>query len=147
MKQQVVYLLAKTFVFIVKWGIVVCCLPRLFPVTTIILVCFSLVVCSVSFIASVSNTPNSNPMDSEVIYGATNVFDCSSGDCGNGFTINYNFFIPIGSDDTSENIEITLPQGTHCENATAEGQVCWNTDTDYIYIGDGKNAVKVGSWR
>jgi len=40
---------------------------------------------------------------------------------------------------------IMLPaHATDCSTATAEGQVCWQEDTDVLYVGDGAAAVLVG---
>lgn len=38
---------------------------------------------------------------------------------------------------------ILLPQATDCSAATAEGQVCWETDRNRAWIGDGAAAVEV----
>ena len=39
---------------------------------------------------------------------------------------------------------ILLPQTTDCSNGVSEGQVCWDTDTDALYIGNGSSATLIG---
>ena len=41
-------------------------------------------------------------------------------------------------DSTSEGI--ILPRATSCSSATTEGQICWDTDDDALYIGDSSTA-------
>jgi len=41
---------------------------------------------------------------------------------------------------------LTLPQATSCASGTAEGQLCWDTDDDALYIGkNGSTAIVGGS--
>ncbi|GEM_PF-3186186 len=39
---------------------------------------------------------------------------------------------------------LLLPQSTVCTSATAEGQVCWDTDNDTMYVGNGATTAAVG---
>lgn len=39
---------------------------------------------------------------------------------------------------------LVLGQSTSCASATAEGQVCWDSDTDVLSVGDGTDKVTVG---
>ena len=47
----------------------------------------------------------------------------------------------INGSGTTEGLK--LPQNTSCASATAEGQVCWDTDGDDLYIGDGSVAQQM----
>lgn len=37
-----------------------------------------------------------------------------------------------------------LPNSTDCSGVTAEGRVCWDSDNDTLYIGNGSSAVAIG---
>lgn len=53
-------------------------------------------------------------------------------------------FLDLSSINASSTTEgIKLPQNTSCTSATAEGQVCWDTDGDDLYIGDGTTAQQM----
>ncbi|RJR15965.1 MerR family DNA-binding transcriptional regulator [Candidatus Microgenomates bacterium] len=39
---------------------------------------------------------------------------------------------------------LLLPQTTDCSAGTAEGQLCWDTDTLTLYVGDGTTATSIG---
>jgi len=41
---------------------------------------------------------------------------------------------------------LLLPQATICTSATAEGQICWDTDNDTLYIGDGAAASLISGF-
>ena len=41
---------------------------------------------------------------------------------------------------------IILPQATSCASGTAEGQVCWDSDNDVLYAGNGTAALQLGSF-
>jgi hypothetical protein len=71
----------------------------------------------------------------------TDVFDCASGDCSS-ITLSDGDLLSMASvnpDTTTEGL--ILPQATSCASATAEGQMCWDTDGDALFIGDGTTAV------
>lgn len=38
----------------------------------------------------------------------------------------------------------TSPQATVCTTTTAEGQICWDTNDDELYIGNGATATRIG---
>ena len=70
----------------------------------------------------------------------TDVWGCASGDC-NTPTIGSGEKLDGGTatvDSTDEGI--LLPRATSCAGATSEGQVCWDTDNDSLYVGDGAAA-------
>src|SRR3990167_3517787 len=47
-------------------------------------------------------------------------------------------FLDMSAINASNNREgIKLPQNTSCSSATAEGQLCWDTDDDKLYVGTG----------
>src|SRR3990167_5762243 len=50
------------------------------------------------------------------------------------------FFDFSASNASSTTDGIRLPQATSCSSATAEGQLCWDTEDDRLHIGDGTNA-------
>lgn len=53
-------------------------------------------------------------------------------------------FLDLSSINASSTTEgIKLPQNTSCASATSEGQVCWDTDGDDLYIGDGTTAQQM----
>ena len=55
-------------------------------------------------------------------------------------TLGDTYLLDLSSINASSSTEgIRLPQGTSCASATAEGQVCWDTDDDFLYV----NALKV----
>ena len=39
---------------------------------------------------------------------------------------------------------LLLPQNTDCSSGIAEGQICWDTDTDALYVGSGSSATLIG---
>ena len=47
----------------------------------------------------------------------------------------------INTSSTSEGL--FLPQAASCASGTAEGQMCWDTDNDLLYVGDGTAANSV----
>jgi hypothetical protein len=70
----------------------------------------------------------------------TDVFECATGDC-NIVTIGSGEYLDGGTatvDSTNEGI--LLPRAADCSGATSEGQICWDTDGDALYIGDGAAA-------
>ena len=76
----------------------------------------------------------------------TDVFNCSSGDCASivaGATDLLNF---SGNDSSTTTEGLILPQhATTCAGGTAEGQVCWDADSDALLIGNGATLTTVGS--
>jgi len=52
--------------------------------------------------------------------------------------------VDFGSNVTSATEGLILPKhATNCATATAEGQVCWQSDTNVLYVGDGASAASV----
>ncbi len=50
--------------------------------------------------------------------------------------------IDLSSINTSSTVEgLLLPQATSCSAGTAEGQVCWDTDNDFLSVGTGSGTV------
>jgi hypothetical protein len=73
----------------------------------------------------------------------TDVWDCSTGDC-NTLTIGESEYLIGGAVDGSTDPYISLPQGTDCSSVTGEGNICWDTDNDALYVGDGAAAQATG---
>lgn len=48
----------------------------------------------------------------------------------------------VNASSTTEGLK--LPQATSCASATAEGQTCWDTDNNMLFIGDGTTAIPAG---
>ncbi|MEI7741504.1 MAG: hypothetical protein WCJ29_03285 [bacterium] len=54
--------------------------------------------------------------------------------------------IDLSSINVSSTTEgLKLPQTTSCASGTAEGQICWDTNDDQLYVGNGATAQAVGS--
>lgn len=73
----------------------------------------------------------------------TDVFNCANGDCNDialadGDRLNMS---SVNPNTTTEGL--IFPQGLACTSATAEGQVCWDTDGDTLYVGDGTAAAQI----
>lgn len=73
----------------------------------------------------------------------TDVFDCSSGDC-QSITVSDGDLLDFSSVNSSTSTEgLIIPQNTTCNTSggTADGQLCWDSDTSTstpgLYIGDG----------
>lgn len=75
----------------------------------------------------------------------TDVFNCSSGDCASlvAGSTDVIDFSAVDASDTTEGFH--LPQGTTCTANTAEGQMCWDTDGDFLAIGDGSGVKRISS--
>jgi hypothetical protein len=65
----------------------------------------------------------------------TDVFNCSSGDCASVTMADGDLLSAASINPNTISEGIILPQATVCTGATAEGQICWKTDTDNLYIG------------
>ena len=77
----------------------------------------------------------------------TDVFDCASGDC-QSITVSDGDLLDFSAVNSSTSTEgLHLPQASDCSSTTAEGQICWDTDTSTstpgLYIGDASNARRV----
>lgn len=48
--------------------------------------------------------------------------------------------------DSSATEGLKLPQNTACTSGTDEGQICWDTNDDLLYVGDGAAAKLVGAF-
>lgn len=76
----------------------------------------------------------------------TDVFNCSSGDCGDivaGATDSLDF---SGVDSSGAGEGLFLPQhATACAGGTGDGQVCWEADDDVLYVGNGATLTEIGS--
>ena len=74
----------------------------------------------------------------------TDVFNCSTGDCASiaaGATDLLDF---SGVDASTTSEGLILPQiASACAAATAEGQICWDTAGDDLYVGSGAAAVQM----
>jgi hypothetical protein len=74
----------------------------------------------------------------------TDIWSCTSGVCnlvtvseGSGLD-----FSAVTPDSAGEGL--ILPAPTSCAGSIVEGQICWDSDDDTLYIGNGTNAVKAG---
>ena len=55
-------------------------------------------------------------------------------------------FLNLSAINTSSTTEgLRLPQTTSCTSGTADGQVCWDTDNDFLSVGTGSSAVALGT--
>ena len=67
----------------------------------------------------------------------TDVFSCASGDCS-AITVADGDLLNFSAANNSTATEgIILPQGTAPTGGTAEGQIGWDTDNDFMLVGDG----------
>jgi len=73
----------------------------------------------------------------------TDIFECSSGDCSSVTTSDGDLFDMSKIDMHQINEGLLLPQTPDCATSSAEGQVCWDTDHDRLYIGDGSVIQKI----
>lgn len=70
----------------------------------------------------------------------TDVYSCSTGDC-NSITIASGELLDGGTDTTNDTGEgILLPRSTSCASSSDEGHICWDTDNNVAYIGNGTAA-------
>lgn len=61
-----------------------------------------------------------------------------------GMTMADTYLLDLSSINASASTEgLKLPQNTACTGATAEGQVCWDTDGDELRIGNGTSAEEI----
>ena len=72
----------------------------------------------------------------------TDVFGCTTGDC-TSITIGESETFDGGAIDGTTDPVVQLPRGTACSSVTAEGGICWDTDDDALYVGDGAAAVEI----
>ncbi len=82
----------------------------------------------------------------------TDVYNCNTGDCatitmGATDTLvatdgSFIDFSAVNCGDAAEGI--LLPQAADCSAATAEGQICWDTDGDELCVGDGAACAALG---
>lgn len=72
----------------------------------------------------------------------TDVFNCASGDCGQ-VTMGDGDLLDMSTIPLDSSTEgLILPQNAEdCSAATAEGQVCWDSANDVLFIGDGTAAI------
>lgn len=76
----------------------------------------------------------------------TDVYDCATGDCAS-ISLSDTDLLDMSSVSVSSTTEgLILPQhATDCSTAgTAEGQVCWEADSDTLYVGDGATVAVLG---
>lgn len=74
----------------------------------------------------------------------TDVWGCSTGDC-NQITIGENEFLNGGAVDGATDPYIKLPNGTSCSTVVVDGAICWDTDNDQLFVGNGASATQIGS--
>jgi len=68
------------------------------------------------------------------------VFGCSSGDCSS-ITMGATDFLDMSGATPSNTAGLKLPDATDCSAATGEGIVCWDSDNNDLYVGDGASNV------
>lgn len=75
----------------------------------------------------------------------TGVFDCSTGACTTP-TIATGEYLDGGTATVDEASEgILAPRGNDCSAAITDGQLCWDSDNDLLYVGTGVAASEIGS--
>lgn len=86
-----------------------------------------------------------------VSFTGNNTFSGANTLSGN-FTLSDSYKLDLSNVNCSSTTEgLLLPQATSCASATAEGQLCWDTDNDALYVGNSTSAsiikpsYKVGS--
>lgn len=67
----------------------------------------------------------------------TDVFSCASGDCASITVADGDLLNFSGANNSAATEGIILPQGTAPTGGTAEGQIGWDTDNDFLRVGDG----------
>ena len=74
------------------------------------------------------------------------VYNCSAGDCGN-ITVTDGDILDFSNVNVSDGLEgLFLPQNAlNCINATGEGQICWDTDLQELWIGNGTSPVLINT--
>src|SRR3989338_4197383 len=75
----------------------------------------------------------------------TDVFNCSSGDCASVTMADGDLLSAASVNPNTTTEGIILPQATSCSSATAEGQICWDTDGDSLYLGTGSAVTAMGT--
>lgn len=73
----------------------------------------------------------------------TSVFGCASGACTT-VTIGESQGLIGGAVDGTTDPYISLPQGTDCSSVTGEGKICWDSDGNRLYVGDGVGVQAMG---
>lgn len=74
----------------------------------------------------------------------TDVFSCASGDCSS-ITVADGDLLNMSGINASGTAEgLILPQGASTTSATAEGQLSWDTDGDYLTVGTGSSYRTIG---
>lgn len=69
---------------------------------------------------------------------------CTTGAC-DSISIADTYKVDLSAVNASSTTEgLFLPQNTSCTSATAEGQVCWDSDNDTLYMGNGTTSAAVG---
>lgn len=69
---------------------------------------------------------------------------CTTGAC-DSISIADTYKIDLSAVNASSTTEgLFLPQNTSCTSATAEGQVCWDSDNNTLYMGNGTTSAAVG---
>ena len=75
----------------------------------------------------------------------TDVFNCASGDCAS-LVASDGDLLDFGLVDAAQTTEgLHLPDPTDCSSAVAEGQICWDSDDNTLYVGDGATALEQGT--
>ena len=76
----------------------------------------------------------------------TDVYDCATGDC-NSIAMTDGDLLDMDAVNVSSTTEgLLLPQTTGCTVGTAEGQVCWESGTNRLFIGDSTESVPASSF-
>jgi len=75
----------------------------------------------------------------------TDVFDCATGDCASIAMTDGDLLNASAVNGSSTTEGIIIPQSTDCSAATAEGQLCWDTDNTTLYIGNDGGTSQIGA--
>lgn len=71
----------------------------------------------------------------------TDVYSCNTGDCSSIALADGDLFDASLVNCSSTTEGIILPQTTSCASAILDGQICWDTDDNRLYVGDGATAI------
>jgi hypothetical protein len=80
--------------------------------------------------------PDASGTVSLVASDVTDVWDCSTGDC-NTMTIGESEYLDGGAVDGTTDPYIALPRGNDCSGIATDGSICWDSDDNRLYVGDG----------
>lgn len=75
----------------------------------------------------------------------TDIFSCATGDCDAITVADGDLLDFSNATMATTTTGIILGQAASCSSATAEGQICWDTDNDNLYVGDSSGVVHINA--